>query len=299
MLLCHLALLVFGLHHTALRAEVAHLAVEDGILAELALQTTVVDGYLDRGLQTYLVEAFLAIREHPSLVAHELVLETLAYHLVGGEQVGGRDAFAVRRIGHHDALVGRLGKVLEVGILYGDVLGESGGTHVQTRGVHRLHIHIITIDVVFELALARVVIVDAVEEVGVEVGPLLKGKLLAEDTRADVAGYQCCLDQQRARSTHGVYEVTLALPACHEYHAGCQHLVQRCLYALLTVATAVQRLAARVEAEGCVVFGDMDMQTDIRVGHRDVGAVAGLFSELVDNGILDLIGYEAGVAEFL
>ena len=43
----------------------------------------------------------------------------------------------------------------------------------------------------------------------------------------------------------------------------------------------------------------MDMQTDVGIGDADVWTLSCLFAELVDNGILDLIGNKLRVTELL
>ena len=144
-----------------------------------------------------------------------------------------------------------------------------------------------------ELALLRVVVVDLVEEILVEVRPFLKGEFLAEDARGDVAGDEGSLDEDSTGATHRVNEVAVAFPSRHQDHAGSQHFIKRRLYAFLAVASAVKALAAGVESDGGIVVGNVYVETDIRIGHRDVGTLAGLLAELVHDGILDLIGDEA------
>ena len=61
----------------------------------------------------------------------------------------------------------------------------------------------------------------------------------------------------------------------------------------------MQALAAGVEAQGAVVFGDVHIESDVRVGHADIGSFARFLPELVDDGILHLIGHELGVFELL
>ena len=151
MLLCHLSLLAVGLHDAAFGAEVLHLAVKHDIFTELALQASIEYRNLDTWLQADLLKAFLAIAQYPGLVAGKGLLEAFANHLVCAQEVRGRDALAVRRIHHDDALLGRLLEILEVFLCDGDVFGHTSCTHIESRCVDSLHVYIIAIDVVLEL----------------------------------------------------------------------------------------------------------------------------------------------------
>ena len=152
---------------------------------------------------------------------------------------------------------------------------------------------------VVELALLGVVVVDAREELLVEVGPFLEGEAFAEDARRDVARDECGLYGDCSRSAHGVDEVGVTLPSRHENHASCEDLVEGSLDTLLSVAAAVQGVAAGVEGQCGIVAGDMDMQADVRIGEGDVGSLSRALAELVHDGVLDLIGDEVGVAELV
>ena len=290
-LLSHLALLLVGLHRTALGTEDFHLTVEHLVLTELALQRTVVQGYLDAGLQANLLEALLAIAEYPGVVACKLVLQALANHTVGAQQVGCRDALAVGRVHHDDALLRGLCEVLEVLLLYGDAACQTSCLHIATGCVDGLHVDVVAIEValhvVFLVLLA--VVVDTVEEVSVEVGPFLEGILLTEQARGHVVGNEGSLDEQCATATHRVNEVGVALPACHHDHAGCQHLVQGGFKRLLAIAATMQRLATGVEAQCALVLSDVYVQTDVGVGYGDVRTLACSLAELVHDGVLDLV----------
>ena len=221
----HLTLLFLRFDDASLFAIYLHLAVEHLVFAELAFQRAVKQRNLDRRLQANLVEAFFPITEHPGVVARKLVFQPLAYHLIGGQQVGCRDAFSIRRIGHHDAGFLRLLEVLEVLLVDGDVAGETSRFDVHAGGIDRFDVHIVTIDVVFELTLLRVVVVDFVKEFRVEVGPLLKCKLLTEQARSHIPRNECSLDEQGAGTAHGVNEISLSLPSRHQNHSCCQYLV--------------------------------------------------------------------------
>ena len=59
---------------------------------------------------------------------------------------------------------------------------------VEISCIDSLHVNIVTIDMVLELALLRVVVINRIDEILVEIVPLLEGKLLAEYTWRDVSG---------------------------------------------------------------------------------------------------------------
>ena len=298
-LLGHLSLLVLVFHCAAFAAELAHLAVEHLVFAELTFQRTVVERDLDTGLQSNLLEALLAIAQNPGIAPRELMLQSFANHAIGTQQVGCRYTFTIRRVGHHDALLVRLRKVLEVLLFDGDVGCQPGSLHVHASGVHRLHVNIVAVDVVLEFAFLRIVVVDAVEEVGIEVRPFLEGILLAEQARCHVVSNEGGFDEQRATAAHGVNEVGIAFPSCHENHACGQHLVERCFHALLTIATTMQTFAAGVQTQRAVVLGYVNVQAQVGVADGDVGPAACFLAELVDDGVFHLVADELGVAELL
>ena len=198
MLLGHQTFLLFGLHGVAFLGEHLHLAFEHLVLAQLALQRTVVERGLQAGFQAYLVEALLTIGEHPGIIPLELVLEPFSHHLIGAQEVGCGDTFAIGWVGDDDAFLCGVGEVLEVLLVNGDAVAESGSLHIETGGVDGLHLDVVAVDVVGELPLLRVVIIDAVEKVGIEVGPFLEGKLLAEQAWCHVTGNEGSLDGQGA-----------------------------------------------------------------------------------------------------
>ena len=175
------------------------------------------------------------------------MLEYFANHAVCSEQVWGGYSFAVWRVCHHYGLVLWLLEVLEVGQGHADVLGQSGGAYVQVGFLYGVGVDVVAVYMVVELALLRVVVVDAVEEFGVEVGPFLKRIALAEHAGSHIAGYEGGFDKQRPGAAHRVDEVGVAFPSRHENHSGGEHFVKRCFNGLLPVAAAVQAFAARVE----------------------------------------------------
>ena len=150
-----------------------------------------------------------------------------------------------------------------------------------------------------ELPLLRVIVVYLVKELAVIVGPFLKGILFSEYSRSDIPCYHRRLNGYSARAAHGVIEVALSLPSRHHDHSGCQHLVERSLYLLLSVAATVQGVAAGVKRYGGVLIVYVDIQPYVRVAHRDCGTLARALSELIDYRVLYLVGHEARIAERL
>ena len=170
----HLALLLFALHDATVLTEILQFSVEHLVFTELTLQRSVIERNLDTWLQTDLVEAFFTVTEHPGIVAFELVLQSFTYHFIGTQEVGRGDAFAIGRIGDHDTLVGRLREILEVLLLNGNDVTQSGGLHILQCRIHGFDVNVVAIDMVFELAFLALVVIDIVEEVGIEVRPFLK-----------------------------------------------------------------------------------------------------------------------------
>ena len=143
-----------------------------------------------------------------------------------------------------------------------------------------------------ELTLLTVVVVDLIKEFCIKVCPFLKGVFLSKKTWRHVLRYKGCLYENRTRTAHRVNEVSLASPTGHEYHTCCKHFVQWSFNAFLTITTAVERLSRGVKGERAVVLRDMDIQTEVWIGNRDIRALTASLKELVNNGILHLIGHK-------
>ena len=153
-----------------------------------------------------------------------------------------------------------------------------------------------------EITFLRIVVIDFVKKLCIEIGPLLKSIFLTEESRCHVVSYQGSLNEQGATATHGVDEVGIALPSRHHNHACCQHLIEWCLYRLLPVATTMQRIATGVHTEGAFALapchvGNMDVQAQVGATHGNIRSVASLLAKLVDNGIFHLVAHKLRVAE--
>ena len=83
--------------------------------------------------------------------------------------------------------------MLEVGevlLLDGYLLAQTSRLDVGCGDGDGIVVDVVSVDVMLEVVLARLVFVDAVEEFLVEVGPLLEGIFLAIDTWCDASGVQ-------------------------------------------------------------------------------------------------------------
>ena len=217
------------------------------------------------------------------------MLQAFANHLIGTHEVGCGDTLAIRRVRDHDALVLWLCELLEVLLLYADDVGEASSLHVHAGRVHSLHVDVVAIDLMVEVTLQTLVIVDGVEKFSIEVGPFLKGILLTEESGCHILGNEGCLDEQGAATTHRIDKVGVALPSGEQNHTCCQHFVKRCFYAFLTVTATMQRFTTGVETQRTLVVCNMHIQSDVGIGHGDVGALTRLLAELVHDGVLYFI----------
>ena len=295
----HLLFLFVSLHDTTVVTEIFQFSVEHLVSAEFTFQTAVIEGDLDTGFQADLLKALFAVGENPGIITFELMFQAFTNHLISTQKVGRGDTLTIRGIGNHDALIAWLGEVLEVLLSDGDVVGQTCGLHVEEGRIDGFDVNVVTVYMVLELTLLALVVIDFIEQVCIEVRPFLKGIFFAEQTRGHVLGDEGCLDENGTGAAHGIDEIGVALPTREQDHACSEHLIERCLDTLLTITASVQRLTAGVKAQGALVFGDVHVQTEIGVRHRDVRPFARLLTELVDNGILHLIGDKLRVSELL
>ena len=151
-------------------------------------------------------------------------------------------------------------------------------------------VEVVAVNVVGKVALLAVVVEDGAQEFGVEVFPVLKTKLFTEDTGEDVACHQGRFDKQRAAAAERIDEVAIKLPAAHLDQRCSQNLVDGGFDGGGAVAAKVQALSAGVEREGAVVLGNVDVEAQVGVGDGDVGTLLLRLHEVIDDGVLDLVG---------
>ena len=94
-----------------------------------------------------------------------------------------------------------------------------------------------------KLTFLTVIIVDAVEEIRVEVLPFFKSILLTEHTRIDVECYESGLNDYCARSAERIYKIALSVPSAQKDESCSKHLIDwsghsSCLIAALMEAFA-------------------------------------------------------------
>ena len=87
------------------------------------------------------------------------------------------------------------------------------------------------------------------------------------------------------------------MPTGHADEPGCQYLVDGAFDGGLTVSALVQAFTRRVEREGAEIVGNVHVEFDIGVGNADIGTLARLFTEKVNDGIFDFVGNKLGMLE--
>ena len=268
-------------------------AVKNDELQQFAVQTAVVQGIFHRRLQADFEVLLLVVADEPSVIALEGVLEFEAQVAVELLQILNIQSFAVGRVGNKRTLFRYQFDVVEVAAFQFDVFVESGALDVGACDGNGLALDIAAVDFVCELTLGAVIVVNLVKQVGVVVGPLLEGVMVAIDTWSDVGTNQCCLDEEGARATHGVNQVGVTLPAAKQDNASCQYLVDGGIGLCHTPSALKQRVTAAVERQCHVAPRDVDIETDFGIGEADTGTLAVFLVEEIGDGILDTISDKA------
>ncbi len=299
----HLLVLSFlqGAQTASFGAEMLVVALEYDVFAELALDGPVEDGDFHRRGESDFVDKLVLGGDNPGVIPLEHVFELLAYKAVQSLHVVGADALAVGGIGHQDATLGGLVPLREGTGVELDHAAHTGAADVLRGDINGAGRHIGADDLMGELAFAGVVVVEAVEKLGVEVLPVLEGEVAAVDTRVDVCGDEGGLDEERAGAAHRVDQRAVAPPAAFEDDACGEHLVDRGLGLGHAVAPLVERLAGGVEREGHPVAGDVHVDHHVGVLEAHSGAlvVAVAVLEPVDDGILHAVCNEPRVGELV
>ena len=173
------------------------------------------------------------------------------------EEVVGQDTFAIRRVGDHKSLLWHRFELGDRALFDFDVFRETGRLNVLISNLYSAFVDVVAIDFVSEFALATIVVVDIVEEVGIEVAPFFESERLAIYTRWNVEGDEGSLDEECARTTHRVDEISFAIPTSHEEHTSSKSLRDRGLVLRIAVTTFVETFARRVECDSTFVVRDV------------------------------------------
>ena len=297
--LSHQSALVFALDITAIGFQLVQFSAEYLIFAQFTFQRTIVKRRTQGRLQAYLVKAFLTITEHPGIVVRKLMLQSLTQSLVESQQVGCRDALSVRWIGHHHTFLFRLCEVLDIPLLQSDVFGETSRTYILGGYGNGFVIDIISVDMVFEGPLCRIILVDGIEEFLIKVGPFLEGIFSAIHSGSDTRGYHGRFYQECATATHGVHQITFPMPSRLQDDAGSQDLIDGSLHSGLSPSTLVQTFSRGIQRECAVILCHMDVELHVGIGNTYVGTLSCLLAELVHNGIFHLISHKLAMAELI
>ena len=203
------------------------------------------------------------------------------------------EALTIGRVADEGAALGHLVDFVDVAAFELDVFVKAGILDVGTRNGNGLALDVAAVYLVGELALSAVIVIDALKQLGIIVGPILERIAVAVHARSDVGTDKGCLDEEGARAAHGVYQVGLAVPAAQQDDACRQHLVDGCVGLSHAPAAFEQRLAAAVKRQGDVAPRDVDVKTDFGIGQADAGSFAVFLVEVVGDGVLDAIGDKA------
>ena len=186
------------------------------------------------------------------MVALEYVFQFRPDHLVQPLHIVGADALAVGRVGD-DGAVGRSFVPGRQGLGFQlDHTAYAGALDVACGDFDGFWGDVGAIDFHIDVALVGVVVVEAVEQGGIEILPVFKGEMLAVDAGVDVGGDQGGLDQKSAGAAHGVDERSVAFPAAFENYSGGKHLIDRGFGLSDEVAALMERLAGGVERQSDV-----------------------------------------------
>ena len=217
-----------------------------------------------------------------------------AFHIfVAGQSL------AVRRVHHDEWPVGLLSgfEFFQANLSEFDISRHARGFDIFLGLLNGVERSVRTIYFVRKLAFLAIVVVDFAPEIGVEIGPFLEGKSLAEDARRDISCDQRGLDGQSAGTAHRVVEIGLSSPSGYEQHTCCKCLIDRRFGVGDAVTAFVQTLAATVQADGYLLVGNVYVDEEVGFGQFDIGSAVGVLHPIVGNRIFDAVSDKSAIAE--
>ncbi len=247
-----------------------------------------------------MMEIHILIADNPRVISGEDMLEHLAYSIVEAIHIVGAYTTPVRRICHkHTTGLRCFAPVLNRFYFKGDIFVESRTACVGTRYVDGLAIDVTGNNGHVHLSLIAVVVVNAFKQFAVEIGPVLKGEMLAVNARVNAGGNHGSLYGKCARAAHGVDKWSVALPAAEHDDAGGKHLADRRFGLRTAPATFMERFARTVERYRYSLSRDMNIENTLCAvdTHARALAVAIFIAKPVDNTVFYSICDKLGVAE--
>ena len=235
------------------------------------------------------------------MVAREHMLQLVAQQVIETLDVGRTQTLAIGRIGNQHASRRSLGPGAQRLQLKINIFCNAGTLQVLASNRNGLRRNVRTKNLAGDFALCRIVVIDRFKQLAVKVGPLLKGKTLAENAGRDVGRNQRGFDQESARPTHRVNKRTLASPATLQNNSGGQNLIDWSLGLRLAPTAAVQAGARRVQAQRNLRAGDVNVDNNVGVSQPDArtAALRIAVAKPVGDRILNLIGNETRIREII
>ncbi len=207
------------------------------------------------------------------------------------------ESHAVRRIDEHEArLLRRFLEVRDVAPLEHEVIAEASAVGVGNGRPHRALLPVVAAapaDAKLRvIALGTRRILQRLPGGRVVLPPALEPEPPAQQARRDPRGDQRRLDHQRAGPAHRVDERPAAggdlAPAGSQQQCRREILLERGLDARLPIAATVQRLAAQVDADGCALAREPDVDAQVRALRVDRGSRTCPLAKSVDDRVLHL-----------
>ena len=292
-------LIVHPLDMASLGAEIGITAIEKHILPQRALDASVENRKLHRRLQSDAGDIVVIRPDYPHVPAGEILFQAVADAPVELVDIVRFQTVSVGWICHHHARLGvfrpfRQGTARDLHHLL-----HLCRPHVPACYGHGLRVDVAAVYLEGELTLVAVVIVEPLEEVGVEIGPFLEGEMRAVDARVDVGGDEGGLDQECSGAAHRVHEIAVAPPSGLHDDAGGERLVDRGLGLFRAVTALRERLSARIERDGHAGVLDVYVQHYVGPGDTDRRSLTGRVAEMVHDAVFHAVGGEFAVGELL
>ena len=168
-----------------------------------------------------------------------LFLEFHAECAVDLREVFGTETLTIGRIGDDGGFFATFGEheIADISLLKCNEFVNTGCFCVGLCSFDGAQIEIESVDLVIEFSLVAVVIEDIAEEFGIEIFPVFKGKLTAENAGIDVARHKCGFNKNGSRTAEWIDEIAIEVPTAHFDNGCCQHFVDGCFHRGFAITT--------------------------------------------------------------